>query len=102
MKRILLGLFLISFLWTTPAFTAELKITVPDDIAQRVLDGCAYRWGYQDEINDLPNPETKKQFILKQLRYAIKNAVKEYEAGQAIEAAKINAEQKAEQEIDIQ
>jgi len=57
---------------------AELKVTIPEAIKDRVIDGVAYQYKYQDSITELdgtvvPNPETKVQFVKKVLQRFIYN-----------------------------
>jgi hypothetical protein len=84
----------------------EIKLSIPDNIAQRVIDGIAGAHGYQDVIigiddSETPNPETKAQFAKRVIIADIKNAVKSYEAIQAAETARITAIESVENEIEI-
>lgn len=76
---------------------ATISITIPDEYKDRVLDGFSYQFGYQDLIDDLPNPETKAKFCKRMLAKVIKDAVKSWEAVQAAEAARETALSNVEQ-----
>jgi len=52
---------------------AQISITVPDGIAERVLNAVCKYHGYQDEIDGQPNPETKVQFTKRKIKETVKS-----------------------------
>jgi len=82
----------------------QITITIPDEIAPRVIDGVAGQHGYQETVldeegNEIPNPETKAQFAKRVILEGVKNAVLSWEAVQAAEAARTAAIDLANEEI---
>lgn len=71
---------------------ASITLTIPDEVAVRVRNGFCYQQGYQDTINDKPNPETKTQFMKRMLTEHIKLQVKAYETTLSMETARQEAE----------
>jgi hypothetical protein len=76
---------------------AKITINIPDTKLQRILNGLAYQYGYQDEIEQpgpgrrdtkVPNPETKQQFVRRMLKRLIIQAVQQYESNEAAEQAR--------------
>jgi len=67
---------------------ATISITIPNAIANRVMDAMAYQHGYQDIVDDKPNPETKVSFCKKVMIKMVKESVKAYEANRDAEAAR--------------
>ena len=73
---------------------AELTITVPDALVQRVLDGVCGQCGYQSIIYDqatqadIPNPESKVNFSTRMIREYVKSNVLAWEAKSAAEVAR--------------
>lgn len=67
---------------------AEVSITIPNGQLQRVLNGFAVSYGYQDVIEGQPNPQTKAQFLKATVIKIIKDAVKSAEAQTAASAAR--------------
>lgn len=68
MKRFLTILLLAS----TPAIAVDVTITIPDEYATRVLDAVASHYDYKDTIDGVPNPETKVQFVKRQVLQILK------------------------------
>lgn len=90
---------------------ATITITIPNPILNRVIDAYAYQHGYQDEIPSvdpgtrrdikIPNPETKNLFVRRMLVRHVKQAVRAYEGRLAEDAARQDAHDKAENEINL-
>lgn len=81
---------------------ATITITIPDAIAQRVLNGFSQRYGYQPLLeNGTANPETKAQFCKRKITEIVKVAVRESEMNTAINAASKAAADAAESEIQM-
>ena len=84
----------------------EITITIPDEIAARVVNGVAYQHGYADTIADengdeIDNPETKAAYAKRMVIQNIKSAVRSYEAVQAAETARQSAINAVDSEITI-
>ena len=79
----------------------DIKLTIPDDVATRVIDGFSGQFGYQEQVQDgvdaegtpimVANPETKAVFAKRMLMKVIKDTVRSYEARQASETARLAA-----------
>ncbi len=83
---------------------ASITLTVPDDIAPRVVDAVCARYGYSDTITDdqgnvIPNPTTKAAFMRVVLYQFLKRTVIVYESDKAGQEAQQTAEQAAEADI---
>lgn len=65
MKKLLI-IFLSLFL-ATSAWALELQITVPAEIEADTIEAFAQAYGYQEEIDGKPNPETKEEFTIKMI-----------------------------------
>jgi hypothetical protein len=70
---------------------ASITITIPDAQVQRVLDAFSHRYGYQDQIDGAPNPQTKVQFAKQQVALWIKRETEDYERAIRIAAAEAAA-----------
>jgi hypothetical protein len=68
---------------------ADVTFQVNDEHLQRFIDGIAGHFGYQDEIDGEPNPETKAQYGKRKMRQQMILWVKRYER-QVIEAEAID------------
>lgn len=77
---------------------ASITITIPDQIAQRVLNGFCTHYGYLATLdNGDPNPETKLQFAKRKLIEYIKAGVEVTE----VQAARNSAATTAKASIDL-
>lgn len=83
---------------------ASITLTIPDAIAQRVLNGFCGAHGYSDMVPDpanpgqlIQNPMTKVEFVRKFLLDVIRHDVKAYEGTVSRKAA----EAKANEEIQL-
>ena len=67
---------------------ADLKITIPDEKAENVIDVLSKRFGYQDMIMDgateIPNPMTKANFIKYNIIQYLKIQYREAKADEAV------------------
>lgn len=77
---------------------ASFNFTIADDDVSRVVDGFAYQYKYQDNIDDpenpgftIPNPESKTAHAKRRVREFITQTVKAAESKQAAEAARATA-----------
>jgi hypothetical protein len=71
---------------------ANITITIPNAIANRVIDGFCKRHGYSSILEDGSiNPETKTQFCQRKIREYIKASIKEAEVETAINTAATSA-----------
>ncbi len=106
-------LMLWMLLWTPAVWAADLTVTIPDPVAQRVLEGLAGNNNYQAQVPDpskmldpsdptvwMPNPETKAQFAKRMVKEWIKASVRAYEVKQAVSPAMEAASQNATTEIN--
>ena len=75
---------------------AILSITIPDAIANRVINAIALDHGWSEE-----NHLTKVQFAKQVVIDFMKSSVKAYERNQATEAAKITAEASVDTDINL-
>jgi hypothetical protein len=71
---------------------ANIPISIPDNMVQRVQDAFAGSNGYQDTVPDaqgamIPNPETKQAFTQRMIREYVKGVVSGYEGRKANETA---------------
>jgi len=81
---------------------ASITITIPDNIAPRVINGFAKRYSYIPTLEDgAPNPETKAQFAKRKLIEIIKRAVREAEIEDAVNIAAGNAGTSADTDITL-
>lgn len=85
---------------------AQITITIPDEILQRVLDGIAGQHGYQTMIEQpegepIPNPETKAQFAKRMMINWALQSIMAWESLQASEVARLAAITDAEQDIQL-
>ena len=80
----------------------KFTITIPEAQATRVLEGVAGQHGYQDTIDESPNPQTKKSFIKEKLVYWVKANVKSYEANLNAETARLAAIQDVDENITVE
>jgi hypothetical protein len=56
--------------------TVTATATYPDALQVEVRDVLCFEFGYQDEIDGSPNPETKAQFLQRQFNTNFKNWLK--------------------------
>lgn len=81
---------------------AQVILTYPDAVAQRVVDALCGRFGYQATLqNGLPNPQTRAQFAKLQIANFIKDTVAGWEATIAKESAEQTARETANREIAV-
>lgn len=81
---------------------AQITITIPDAVVQRVLTAMCNTYGYQATLPDgTPNPQTQAQFARAQLAAYVKAVVTAYEATQAAEAARVSAANTASSDIAV-
>lgn len=89
----------------------DIILTIPDNKAQRIVNGICGTFGYQDTIDDLddnsmprsvPNPETKTQFSKRMLYKMIKDAVMAWESARDAEAARLAAISDVENNIILE
>jgi len=69
----------------------KLEFNIPADKKDRIIDGYCGHYGYQETVTDgegqeIPNPETKQQFVKRNMVKALKDPVITYEMKQAREA----------------
>lgn len=70
----------------------ELRITIPDDKAARVIDAMAAHFGYQERLPDgTPNQQTKPQFARDSVKAWIKETVRAHEEQVAVDEARADA-----------
>jgi len=73
---------------------ATLILTIPDAEYTRVVDKFTLNQKYQQMISSggvmIPNPQTKEQFLKAAVITFVKNAVRNQEAAEAVETARIN------------
>ncbi len=53
---------------------ATIKINIPTDKVDWVMDGFAIRFAYQEQIDMNPNPESKAAFTKRMIIHMIKDA----------------------------
>jgi len=71
---------------------AQITITIPPAVTNRVIDGFAKRYNYSPTLEDgSANPETKTQFAKRKLMEYIKQAVREAEIQDATNTAATSA-----------
>ena len=63
----------------------DVTFQVNDDHLQRFIDGMAAHYGYQDEIDGEPNPETKAAYGKRKIRQEWIQRVKRQERKAQIE-----------------
>lgn len=87
---------------------AVISITIPDEIAQRVIGAFCDKYGYKDQIPDpnnpgqwIPNPVTKAQFAKDCLKQFVKAVVMSYESTKAAEDARLVASNSVNNDIII-
>lgn len=64
---------------------ATIALTIPDNVAQRVLDAFCNTHGYQATVDDgsgnqIPNPQTQAQFVRATLTRKLRDTTIRYEA----------------------
>jgi hypothetical protein len=78
---------------------ATITITIPDDKMPRVEDAFVAQFNYQETVpgpldengaptSYIPNPETKNQFMRRQIRDYFKSVVAMHEGGLAAKATR--------------
>lgn len=84
---------------------AQISVTIPDELKDRVIDALCGQYGRPETVNvdgvDVPNPTTKNQFAQNIVKSFIKEVVMAYEANKAGEVARKAALNKAKDEILI-
>lgn len=81
---------------------ATITLTIPNAVAQRVLDGVSSKYGYSATLADgSANPQTKSEFVKAWLSKVLKDAVRDYEADTAAANAAIAAANSVESNIAI-
>jgi hypothetical protein len=80
---------------------AEIKITIPDALLPRVINGLAAFYGYQVIIDGQPNPQTKGQFAKAQLIEHVKHCVKQVETDEAVNTARVTKATEIENDITL-
>ena len=84
---------------------ATITITIPNPVANRVIDSVCERYGYEDTIEDdgnrIPNPISKAQFAKQQLIAWVKDCVTYKEGNEAGNKARQEAIAKVEAEIQL-
>ena len=80
---------------------ASISLTIPNPIANRVLDSFCAKKGYTGFLPDSITPITKQDFLKADLIKYIKNNVAEHEAIIASNAACQTAQQYVEDNITI-
>lgn len=81
MKKLLFALLMIPSL----SYGRDLCVPIPDGIESRVLNAVAYKHGYKDFIKnndneDIPNPQTKAQFVRSYFKNYFQEITRIYEA----------------------
>lgn len=71
---------------------AQISITIPDSVLNRVVDAICAQHDYQATINGAPNPETKSQFARRMIREFVKGCVRRQEMADAQAAALVKAD----------
>jgi hypothetical protein len=80
---------------------AQIILTIPDNIVQRVLNSFCARKGYTGFESDGTTPISKIDFAKKDLANYIKNIVAQQESIEASNLASNNAQADVEQNIVI-
>lgn len=80
---------------------ASMTLTVPTEVAQRVVDGFAIYHGWEPEVDGQPNPESKFEFMKRIIAQQLLDAVVYVEGLEAQQQARAAQEQAARAEIQI-
>lgn len=62
---------------------AQFILTYPDPWGPRVRDALCANFGYQDTVDDAPNPESRTDFARRMLAEWLKSQVAAHESRQA-------------------
>lgn len=81
MKKLLFVLLMLPSL----SYGRDLCVPIPDGIEARVIEALAYKHGYRDFIKnqnneDIPNPQTKAQYIRGYFKNYFQEITRIYEA----------------------
>jgi hypothetical protein len=90
-------LFLVCMAVAEFSFAADFKITIPEAVADRVIDAIA-------RYNDAPPTLTKKEkedFVTEVILGMIENAAIEAEVSQAIKSARLSSIEAAKRDIKL-
>ena len=86
----------------------KITINIKDEESNRIIDGVAYQYDYQDTVSDpekegevIPNPETKEDFVKRMTIEWLKENVKAYEVNKATDTARDDATDKFYNEISL-
>lgn len=87
--------------------TLQICVDAPAAQRTRILDAFTTAYSYQPTMKnaqgqDIPNPQTRAQFMKAKLAEYVRESVKAYEAGQASEDARKAAATKVDAEVVIQ
>lgn len=77
---------------------ADITITIPPEVVQRVLDAFAAVYGFDPENEE---EQTKAQFARECVIRYVKEVTKGHEAVTASEAARVQALETADAEVEI-
>lgn len=82
----------------------NITITIPDGKKDAIISAFAVVYGYETEVLDgdgnlIPNPQTKKDFALEQLRDFVRSVYKSQKVTEA-DDARITAQQEADMYTD--
>ena len=82
---------------------AQVTLTIPDEIAPRVLDAVCSRHGYQATLpNGDPNPQTQINFAKQVIYDFLKRTVRVYEISLAEQAASAAASNAVNNDINFE
>lgn len=85
---------------------AEIRITIPNDVAARVIDAVCAVYEYPAQVRDdagelIANPQSKQTFAKNHIKDHLMDIVRRHESRQAAAAASATAIAKANAEITI-
>lgn len=66
----------------------QIILNFPDANETKIIRGAADQLGYQETINGVPNPETRKQYFKSQMVEFARNLYRANKANQAAEDAR--------------
>ena len=83
----------------------QLIIDIPDAVTQRVITALSYAYRYEatvlaeDQVTQIPNPESASDFIKRKMREKIKQQVVDYEYNLAIRTTRDEISTSVENDI---
>jgi len=86
------------------SFAGNFCVPIPDAIEGRVVDAMAYKHGYKDTLKtednrEVPNPQTKQQFLRQYFKTYFEKVTQIYEAEVASKAEFDRVKELAESEV---